>query len=415
MKNIVKTILGIGTSVLLVFVIIMEVKIGFNMLDKNMDNTDTQLIAYAKELGSKVSVTELHTYDEAPCPDVYGDVFAISGYSNIRVKINGVLTSTSPDFYGSYTYSSINDNASESVNVSHMQSGYETFRNAYIDYLNGVPESLLDSYGFPYREENITYYQQSYADYVVPVIFNDATKLYYMFIDTDDETFFVITCKEPISLTKEKATVHYGDPAKNVMLYHTYSKYEEWAAEKQLLALEDTDKNKNTSGVNTDNNPYTSGDVVGTSETYTSSSDNSKRALMATYGNYTWKADGTSDQTSTILDISSDSAKKSEWNIKSTSYSYSVAGLSIIKLSARAENGTFSLTVYVNNTLAAERPYVAVIKYLDASGNLIGVKAVDKRSTPIEANGVDNFTVDINSTTDNCKIEDINSIQFEIY
>ena len=84
-------------------------------------------------------------------------------------------------------------------------------------------------------------------------------------------------------------------------------------------------------------------------------------------------------------------------------------------MSARRDSTKFSLTCNINNNVDAERPYVVIVKYIDKDNKLLGVKVVDKRTTPLSSKGVDTISVDINNIDDGCAIEQITAIQFDIY
>lgn len=421
MSNIVKNILGSVTVVALCIVIFLEVRCFFNIYSRNLNDDTDMLIAIAAEIGSDVSITQLTSQDEAPMPDADGEVFKVKNY-DINIKVNGILTTTEPDFYGNYSYTKINteDTTSIPVKVEVISGGYETYKQSYAAYVNGDTSGMLQMLSTG-DTSDFECYQQSFQDYVVPIVYNKSTGSYTLYADTADECFIKITCSEPIALTKEIPTIHYSDPAKNIMSEHVYSKYEEWAAEQTLKdLLEDKGSNKkddvNDSRKPTiDNNPYASGNAAGENGTYMSAANKDIRNSVVNYANIKWNEKGEAEGSDTKLDLTSDEALKSEWKITQTVYNYTSNGLSIINISATLSATAFDMTVNLINNVDAEREYVMLVKYLDSNHNLIAVKVIDKRNNPIKAKGADTFSVKLDSVTDKCKVDDVNFVQFEVY
>ena len=52
--------------------------------------------------------------------------------------------------------------------------------------------------------------------------------------------------------------------------------------------------------------------------------------------------------------------------------------------------------------------------FMDSNGQLLGVKVVDGRTNPIEANGVGEFSVRISKTVDKINVSDIYSVMFSM-
>ena len=253
--------------------------------------------------------------------------------------------------------------------------------------------------------DNCTFLQQSYRDYRVAVITNGER---YILIAKTDAEIIEIDAVEPVNITHEKVTVRYGNPTDNPQLNHTYSFYETLAAENTRRELLDED-----SGI-VDENPYVSGDVIGTAETYTSEADNQKRKQLTKLGTYAWGPDGTSTETSLKVDITSPIAKQSQWVLTSTVYSFTQSGLKISGLSAKKNDTEFTVSGNINNTLKSERPYVIVIKYLNEKDELLHVTVVDRRTEPLASEGVSNFTGTVVKDA-NVNPMDVTAVQFEVH
>lgn len=406
-KKVRNTVLGILLSIVLAFVIYFEFKIGFDMLGKKQQETANSIIEYASSFGkNSASVEELFVYEEAPAPVDDGEVFEIDGYK-VKVKLNGKITSDSFDYYGNLSYSSAENSMANTIHMYKNKENVDDFKKAYSDYWRGQSSGILDFMGAAYEESNITYYKQTYKEGDIPIVYNAGNTLYYMFINAED-CIIILSAPEPIHVTDEKVTVHYGDPQANPMLSHTYSDYETLAAENTIRELKEEEEKEKE-------NPYISGDVVGTSATYTSTSDNNKRKQLASYVNYVWDENGECSETKLSIDLTSDAAIKSQWNLTNTTFSYSNAGLQVHTLSATRSAVSFKISGTITNLINAERPYVIAMKFLNADGKLLKVVVLDNRTKQLTPNGSATFETEIFADKDKVETSTITAIQWEVY
>lgn len=406
--NLKHTILGVLLSVTLCIVIFIEFRVGFNMLYNHQMKSTQQFIDIAAQHGkASVSIEEISVYDEVPEVDTKGDVIDIGNY-DIKLKLNGTLTDDSMGSYGKYTYSSATDSRPVALAVEHKTTDSKEFTDAVDAFWHGKPETVLEVSGMSTDSGDILYYQDSFVEGDVPVVYLGAYGMYYMFVEVRDG-YLIISAQEPFQLSNDKVTTHFGDPNANPMLSHTYSDYETLAAENSIRALQE---DKDAEAVD---NPYDSGSAAGSPNNYTAESDNTIRKQMAALANYEFKKDGTSNETTYTVDITSEEAKKSLWELTSTTYSYERAGLKLSMLSGKRSAAEFTLSGNINNTIDAERPYVIIVKYLDSNSGLLGISVLDNREKPLEAKGVSTFSTTITPTKDNIDIQKISSVMFEVY
>lgn len=411
MNNIVKTILSILLSIGLCVLIFFEFKFGFDTLHKRIQQENTVFISASADEGkSRVTIDTTMVYTEIPTVEDDCDVLFYEPL-NLRIKVRGALTNTTAEvtslINNEFTYSHKETSVPSAIFISSYNSNVAEAKIALDNYFHDDPAMLLEMLGTPYMEENLTLYQQTYRDGNIPFIYNDSTGTYYAFIIYDKE-YAIVNSSEYFNITNEKPTVHYGDPSANPQLSHTYSDYETLATENTLNQLKGKDSESS------EKNPYVSEGVAGTAETYTSSTDNSKRKQMTLYANYVWKEDGTSDETSLKVDLTSDEAMKSEWKLTSTQYAYTTAGLKISSLVANKNADTFTIEGNINNMLDAERPYVLIIKFLSEDRKLVALRVIDKRTEPINSKDVTTFSSALKAE-DKVDVSAITSIQFEIY
>ena len=76
--------------------------------------------------------------------------------------------------------------------------------------------------------------------------------------------------------------------------------------------------------------------------------------------------------------------------------------------------GLFELSGKIQNLENYSRPYALAIMFMDSNGQLLGVKVVDGRTNPIEANGVGEFSVRISKTVDKINVSDVYSVMFSM-
>lgn len=421
MNKVIKIILGVLLSILLTVVAVIEFYAGFNMLKARNERAYKLIVKSATESGlSRVTIEADTVYPEIDTVVPEGEVFAIPE-TNVRVKVPGklVMDDFEDEFFNRMRYIPIEE--VENLNKAPQLSSYvvkdifhtvyqrdnpryATLAKAYDEFWKDNPELLRKEMGIDY--DPYTFYQQSYRDYRVAVICFNNEKYWYC-VKTDTE-FTIIECDAILNITHEKATVRYGNPTDNPQYNHTYSFYESHAAENTRRELLDEDSNKDSK------NPYVSGDVIGTAETYTAEADNVKRKQLTKLGDYVWGPDGTCAETSSKVDITSATAKQSQWTLSSTVYSFTQSGLKLSGLSAKKNDTEFTVTGNINNLLKSERPYVIIVKYLDESNSLLGLTVIDKRSEPLASEGVAKFTSSFVKSDKQDPMK-VNAVQFEVH
>ena len=406
-NNNVRIASGILLSIVLTVTLIIEFRVGFNMLEKKI-TADTDLyVDMSKQLGSaRVSIDKITVYPEIDLGNEDGDVIQIKN-SLLKVLINGQLTDSDKADYGRYDYSQLGTNYAKSFFVEDRSSNFETFKKAYDAYFNGDPGALFDAYGVAYQPENLTFYQQSYREYMIPFIHNEATHSYYAFLPEGDK-FYVMSCEDVFNISTDKVSVHYGNAKLNPQLKHTYSDYEQLAAANTIAKL--IQKKKEIESMES---PYVSAGVTGTAETYTSSSDNNLRKQMVSYTNYDWAPDGTAEGTTLTIDTTSARAKASEWVLTATTYSYTNAGLQVLNLQGTKSSTKLEISGNILNTLETERPYVVVVKYVNEARELVGIEVIDNRTNALLGNSYHNFMSALYSK--DADIESVVAVQFEVY
>lgn len=406
MSNAVKTILGILCSIVLCFIIYLEGKYLLNVFTERNEAIYNATVVIANDKAqAQVSIDRVYTYDEIPVEEVTGDVIDIEGLV-ANIHLSGLLVDTTDEYAGFISYTD-DDRMTHRLYIESKTVNLEVYQEGILDYWNiGSFEKLLNAYGNPYQPENIKTYQQSFNGERVPIIYNEATELYYMFVDMDT-VMCVISSDMLFALSDDMVTVHFSNPSIEVLKNHNYSMYELTAAEntKNELAKED-DK---------DLPEYESSGVVGTADTYTSSADNSLRKEMASYADYEWDENGEADGTTLTIDFTSQEAKKSQWTLTDSVYSYTRAGLIVNAVSATRGEDSFEVSCNINNTLDTERPFVLVLKYISADGKLLGLSVLDYRAEPIASKGVTLCRKTISKTGLGTSCNNIVAVQFEVY
>ncbi len=408
-----KTVGGIVLAVLLCIVIFFEFRTGFNMVHNRQMAEINEFVTYASDYGkASVSIDEISVYDEVPEIDDEGHVIALKEF-DIKVKLNGEVTDSEDSDMGTYTYMSATNHSSEVFTVERIETDVTDCRNAVKHFWYGNTDEVAEvafNDGVP---EDVQFYQCTYRGGNTAVVYSESERLYKMIVIGEGEFYLLLSAPDPFVLTYESVTSNFDDPTANPQNYHTYSKYEEWATAATLLELKEREKEGNNSQDPT--NPYKSSEVAGTSATYTSKADDAKREQMSKLGNVKWKKDGTSDDSDTHIDITSEQAQKSKWTLTETTYSYESSGLKIYALSGSRSAESFSVEGTIQNTLNAERPYVVMVKYLDSNNELLGVSVIDRRSSPLKPEGVDKFSVSVTPAHDKIDIQRITAVMFEVY
>lgn len=406
-----KQFLSVLTTLLLCVIIFFEFKIGFDMIAKKQLADADIIISSAEKYGkSHVTIDEIYEYEEIEYPVDNGDVVSITDY-NIHVRVNGTVTDDSYADYGHITYASANQgNVPQKLNIEVRTTNTEEWRNAILDYFEGNETAILDYSGIAYKVDNCKFYQESAKTGRIASLFNGGTSLYYMFYDATD-SIVILSSTEPFAVTTDKVTVHYGNPKANPMTYHTYSNYEVLAAANTRRELLDGDKDEDSKS------PYQTDKVTGTSETYTSTSDNNKRRQMVSYNSYKWNKDGTSDNTTLTLDISSAAAIASQWVLTAETYNYENAGLKLYGLGGSRSNSELIISGTISNSIDAERPYVIVLKYLNQNNELLGITVLDYRAAPLGSVTSTKAAATFSAITKSVDMDiaSVYAVQFEIH
>lgn len=407
-----RTVLGIITTIALSVVIILEFRIGFNMVKTRQFSEVNEFINTATKVGrDSVSVSSVTVYDEVPDVAVEGSVVKLKGF-DVKLKLNGELSDETDEEMGSYVYMSADTNEMKTLSVMKIESGVTDCRNAVKHFWYGNAEELGQVAFDGTAPNDVQYYQCTYRGGNIPVVYSETEGVYNMIIPGENEFYLLISAPEQFVVTYEKVTSQFGDPNASPQNFHTYSKYEEWASSAKLLELKEQEENGKEKDKET---PYKTSDVPGTSATYTSKADDSLREQMSTIGEFSWKKDGTSSDTELSVDITSEDAKKSKWTLTETTYSYENSGLKIYALSGSRSAEVFTIEGTIQNMLNSERPYIIIVKYLDTNDELLGVSVIDKRSTPIKPEGVDKFSTTVTPASDKIDIQRIASLMFEAY
>lgn len=403
---------GILGAIVMLIVFIMELRIGFNIFERKILNDTDALATISKNAGSaSVSIDQPFAYPELEGVDPDGDVIKL-GDVDLKVKLNGTYTDSSRESFGVYKYAQAGTNQSMTLTVEHRKENFAEMEDAYKEYIYGDSSVLPQVAGIVLEQSAAQFYQQSYREFTVPVVYSEGTLTYTAFVPLEDE-FLVLSAKDPFYISTDKISVHYGDPAQDPMRAHTYSDYEELASINQIRVLLEN-KIKDEDGALDDlENPYKSEGVVGTADTYTSRADNTTRAQLVSYGDYKWEENGTAAGTSMMIDTTSVRAKQSEWKLTETVYSYSYVGLQLLNLTGQRTSSMLTISGNIMNELDTERPYVIVVKFIGESDNLLGLSVIDCREKPLLASAHAEFSTSVTAT--DVKISDVVAVQFDIY
>lgn len=406
-----KLITQIITTVCLIAVIIAELFIGVRMVKQRSSYKTDSLISLAKTMGTPNTTIENNTwYEEVPEPED-GDVIKIG---DVRIKLSGEANDTSSNTSQYIIYADLETR--NPIQFSYMEhtERFDLLSMAIANYFDNPAstEGITKLLPVNVMPENLTFYQQSLADQNIPVVYDNASDCYYMFYPGKDY-YYVFSSKKPFKITTDKVTVHYKDPNDDPLRSHTYSAYEVNAVENTLNAMDDEDKAGYDGTVLSNTTPQ---DVA---NNYTTEAASNTRNTIVSYAGKKWNKDGTSVDGNYMIDLTSNDAKASEWVLKSehTSYSYTTDGLNLTGLQGKRDSaaGVFELSGKIQNLDKASRPYALAVIFVDSTGQLLGVKVVDNRTNPIEANGVSEFSVTANTAADGFDVADISSVMFKLY
>ena len=406
-----KLITQIITTVCLIAVIAAELFIGVRMVKQRSSYKTDSLISLAKTMGTPNTTIENNTwYEEVPEPE-NGDVIKIG---DVRIKLSGEADDTSSNTSQYIIYADLETR--NPIQFSYMEhtERFDLLSMAIANYFDNPAstEGITKLLPVNVMPENLTFYQQSLSDQNIPVVYDNASDCYYMFYPGKD-SYYVFSSKKPFKITTDKVTVHYKDPNDDPLRSHTYSAYEVNAVENTLNAMDDEDKAGYDGTVLSNTTPQ---DVA---NNYTTEAASNTRNTIVSYAGKKWNKDGTSVDGNYMIDLTSNDAKASEWVLKSehTSYSYTTDGLNLTGLQGKRDSaaGVFELSGKIQNLDKASRPYALAVIFVDGTGQLLGVKVVDNRTNPIEANGVSEFSVTANTTADGFDVADISSVMFKLY
>lgn len=406
-----KLIKQIITTVCLIAVIVAELFIGVRMVKQRSSYKTDSLISLAKTMGTPNTTIENNTwYEEVPEPED-GDVVKIG---NVRIKLSGEADDTSSNTSQYIIYADLETR--NPIQFSYMEhtERFDLLSMAIANYFDNPAstEGITKLLPVNVMPENLTFYQQSLSDQNIPVVYDNASDCYYMFYP-DKDSYYVFSSKKPFKITTDKVTVHYKDPNDDPLRSHTYSAYEVNAVENTLNAMDDDDK------AGYDGTVLSNTTTQDVANNYTTEAASNTRNTIVSYAGKKWNKDGTSVDGNYMIDLTSNDAKASEWVLKSehTSYSYTTDGLNLTGLQGKRDSaaGVFELSGKIQNLDKASRPYALAVIFVDSTGQLLGVKVVDNRTNPIEANGVSEFSVTVNTTADGFDVADISSVMFKLY
>lgn len=331
-----------------------------------------------------------------------GDVVKFNGY---KFRIGGTLLDTESISQGYTDYVAFDGN---NHNISsQLCYGNDDLLDAIDAFIQGDYVPIQGFIPVPTIDVNLECYIQDTPEGVLAEVYDAGSEKWYMFVPLTD-VYMLLTADDMIMMSRSAETVIFGDPSRDPMTEHTYSMYESNAIENTRNALTDgeylpsADEDLNT-------------EVQGSSATYTSAADNETRKQMLNMGNYNWKSDGTSEDTNMIVDLTSTTAKASEWVLTTSSpYAFADNALRLHSLKAVRNAESFTVTGKLTNQLSSERPYVIIVKFLNSDSELLGLRVIDKRNEKIPPNDVADWAY-VLSADSGVSIGDINALQFEVY
>ena len=394
---------SIIVTVVLSVLLIIAVFVGFRLAFDSPTESEAYDLAESLDTAPiDVLTPEEGDYVEIVVDTGKGDVAKIYNY-NFRVSGELVVVPGSTDGY--FDYLCHTDGSKKTVTYTQgvltdsvMDNMAEYFKGNTADLVQNLPVTTVP--------ENLTFYMQETMQGNIPIIYNEGDAKYYMLVPMST-MLVVIESEEMLYMTEDAETVIFGDPSEDPMTYHTYSMYE-------ITAIENT-RNQLSGGTLVGTTDTLPTDVSGVASTYTSEADNDTRKQMLSYAGLDWRKDGTSPNTSSKLDVTSAVSKASEWVLTSSSpYSFTDNAIKLHSLRATRNTESFAVEGKCSNQLSLERPYVVLIKFLNSDDELLGVGVVDKRSEPIEANGVSEWDYLLN-TDSGIDLQEIYALQFEVY
>lgn len=401
-----QTVTQVLITVILLLVIIIELVFGVRQVNRTLSKQLDVDLKYLHNMSKPdIKVEEgIYTFEEVPYPSAEGDTVDIEG---IRVRVNGTVTSKRTSGY--IDFSKVETSEPMSLKYVHRTEADSAarFQMAVTDFFKNDIDTLLSFLPINYQKENLAYYQQTMlSGDNIPVIYDSASKDFYMFTTNDDfKTFYVLSCKEPFCLSTEKLSIHYDDYSEDYLEHHNFGIYEVAAIANQRAQI--------TNGAYYGPATTTTQSAT-TDDTYTSETDRSIREMLVSYARYSWKPDGTSDDTRMSIDITSSSAIDSEFHLTAEVQAYTkiINGLTLNGLHATRDPNQFMIEGKVTNTLSSMRPWVLVVKYI-GDGQLLGLSVIDNRENALAGGADTTWSVTVNKT-DGVDIANITDIQFEM-
>lgn len=421
--------------IVLGIVIVAEVIFGFRMLQNKWTKDTAAVIQQSTDYGKKVGLVEtVFSWPEVTYPNEHGDVVEID---ENRFQVNGEAVANTSTQAGYCYYASADDsNASHYIQYKEVvdKGSVDGFHNALVSYFEGDKAGLTTLLPVNTVEENVQAFQQTFTDGAIPVLYDSGSEMYFMFLDCVS-SYYLLQCDEPFVVSEDKVTLHYGNAGDDPMRTHAWSTYEAGAIDNTRRALADKDSVLNSytnpdldnigssagqasagaPSIDQSGNEYTNtSEVDSQSQLYMTPEDDAARELLVSYGSKKFGEDGTAEDGSTTIDISSTSALASQWVLTETQYSYTDYGITLNGLSGRRTSSLFEINGSASNTLSASRPWVLCIKFMGENNVLLGVKVIDNRNSPIPADGVSEFSVQLGAS-DEIEFSRIVAIQFAVH
>lgn len=396
MKRIVLIIVKILIILLLLVGVLFAVRLLLSSREVKQPETEATQVA-------EVNENEPTLLDDF----IVGDVVKLF---DLCFQVNGIVTEVYTPSYGYATYHCISDETGEdeAVTIEAVEADCVTLElnDAIVAYQHGEPGDLL-----PYtniKSEQLECFGYESYDGYVPIIHDLESDVYTMVVPMETNSYMQVTSKRDFRLVNESPTAVYTDPGTHAMTDYTYSTYEISAINNTKSAiLGDAFLPEVAESVDV------STEVE--SGKYTSMPDQYIREAMLKYETYKWEKDGTTKDSTDILDISSAATLASQWTLsESSSYSWVNCGLKLSGLSGVKSNDGFAIKGTVTNMLNNDRPWVLVIKYIDGSGNLLGVRCVDRTTDTIAPFEDTTFTHTVPADKE-VDVNAIKAVQFEIY
>lgn len=344
-------------------------------------------------------------------PFTTGDVTELC---NVRFRVNGRLVSDSAKT-GVVDYVNDATDSEESTTRALYVSMHETDRTeveeAVRDYMTGSYDGIYTYLDASVETDDlINYYYAVFGENVA--LFYSPTINQYISVIPCDGGYLYVYCDEEFYVTRDTPTRIFDNPTKTPLTTHTFSRLEQNAVDNTIKKL--LDAGYTTDAQETDESPV-SYESTTAELTYTNASDNETRDQLAKYDTYHWNADGTSNDTSYVLDLNSVAIKNSRWTlVESSAYSFTDNGLNLAKLYGSRTTDSLKITGVMTNKLSTPRPWVLVIELLDEDERLLGVRVVDERKHTIDGNGTMDFEMEIKAN-EQMQIANIKHLQFIMY